>query len=99
MRRVLLGALTCLAAFFATGCSGTTPVEEETDATTRPNIIFLLMEDLNFATVQRMPELRSSVITSLRCSARAAVSWDGGASAVGAPGAWLDITCGIHPAR
>src|SRR3712207_4844065 len=31
-------------------------------APTRPNIIFLLMDDLNFASVQQMPELRSSVI-------------------------------------
>ncbi len=51
-----------MTAFFATGCSGTTPAQEETGASTRPNIIFLLMDDLNFATVQRMPELRSSVI-------------------------------------
>ena len=46
----------------AAGCSGTTPVQEEPGAPTRPNIIFLLMDDLNFATVQQMPELRSSVI-------------------------------------
>ncbi len=48
--------------FLVTGCSGTTPAQEETSALTPPNIIFLLMDDLNFATVQRMPELRSSVI-------------------------------------
>ena len=46
----------------AAGCSGTAPVQEEPGAPTRPNIIFLLMDDLNFATVQQMPELRSSVI-------------------------------------
>ena len=51
-----------MTAFFATGCSGTTSAQEETGASTRPNIIFLLMDDLNFATAQRMPELRSSVI-------------------------------------
>ena len=51
-----------MTAFFATGCSGATSAQEETGASTRPNIIFLLMDDLNFATAQRMPELRSSVI-------------------------------------
>ena len=61
-RKVLLGALACLTAFFATGCSGAIPAQEEMGASTRPNIIFLLMDDLNFATVQQMPELRSSVI-------------------------------------
>jgi N-acetylglucosamine-6-sulfatase len=51
-----------LTTLLAAGCSGTTPVQEEPGAPTRPNIIFLLMDDLNFATVQQMPELRSSVI-------------------------------------
>ncbi|HLL39404.1 MAG TPA: sulfatase-like hydrolase/transferase [Rubrobacteraceae bacterium] len=51
-----------MTAFFATGCSGAIPAQEEMGASTRPNIIFLLMDDLNFATVQQMPELRSSVI-------------------------------------
>ena len=59
---MLLGALACLTTLLAAGCSGTTPVQEEPGAPTRPNIIFLLMDDLNFATVQQMPELRSSVI-------------------------------------
>ncbi len=61
-RKVLLGALACLIALLATGCSGTISVQEEMGAAARPNIIFLLMDDLNFATVQQMPELRSSVI-------------------------------------
>jgi hypothetical protein len=51
-----------LAAFLVAGCSGITAFQEETGAPTQPNIIFLLMNDLNFATVQGMPELRSSVI-------------------------------------
>src|SRR3954452_15563244 len=56
-RRTLLGGLACLATFLAFGCSET--VQEEPDATTQPNIIFVLTNDLDFASAQQMPRVRS----------------------------------------
>jgi arylsulfatase A-like enzyme len=65
---VLFGILACLATFLAVGCSGSEAAEssESTQqaqaSTTRPNIIFILTDDLDFASVQRMPTLRSQLI-------------------------------------
>ena len=46
-----------LATFLATGCSGSGPArEEEAEAsTTRPNIIFVLVDDLDYASALRIP--------------------------------------------
>ena len=49
-RGTLLGVL-CLATFLAVGCSGAGPAQ--------PNIIFVLTDDLDFASAQRMPKLNS----------------------------------------
>ena len=65
-RGILLGALACLAALFVAGCSGpTTPQEEEEDAqapATQPNVIFVLTDDLDYASAQKMPEITSLLV-------------------------------------
>jgi N-acetylglucosamine-6-sulfatase len=64
-RRVLLCVL-CLAAFLLVGCSGSEPAQEgqeEAEATTKkPNIVFVLTDDLDYASAQKMPNLRSLLI-------------------------------------
>src|SRR5919202_5450616 len=60
-RSVFLGILVCLAAFLAVGCSGSEPIQEA-EAGTQPNIIFILTYDLDFASAQQMPTLRSQLI-------------------------------------
>ena len=46
-------------AFFALGCSGLGANEE---APAQPNIIFILTDDLDYASVQKMPEIDSQLI-------------------------------------
>ena len=63
--RLLLGILACLAALLATGCSGAGEAaqEEEAEASvTQPNIIFVLTDDLDFASAQQMPEIGSLLV-------------------------------------
>ena len=65
------GALACLSVIvlFVANCSGSatssseTSQEEETaSATDRPNMIFVLTDDLDYASAQQMPALRSVMV-------------------------------------
>ncbi|MDQ3637054.1 MAG: sulfatase, partial [Actinomycetota bacterium] len=61
-RRALLVVLACLVAFFVAGCSGAggASQEEEAEASAdQPNVIFVLADDLDYASAQQMPNLRS----------------------------------------
>ena len=69
-RRAPFGVLTCLWFFFlfVTGCSvsetsssGTSEEEAESTAD-RPNIVFVLADDLDYASAQKMPQIRSRLI-------------------------------------
>jgi N-acetylglucosamine-6-sulfatase len=62
VRRVLLGFLVCSVTLLALGCSGSEPAQEAEEASTQPNIIFVLTDDLDYASAQRMPNLRSLLI-------------------------------------
>ena len=61
---VLLWLLPCVGALLMTGCSiAETLQEEEAESPPdRPNIIFVLTDDLDFASAQKMPEVRSQLI-------------------------------------
>jgi N-acetylglucosamine-6-sulfatase len=79
----LLGVLACLGAFLAAGCSGTT--QEEPRASTRPNIIFILADDMRLDDFDYMPQTQqllsdqgvtfgeAFVTTSLCCPSRASI--------------------------
>ena len=63
--------LICLVVFllFVVSCSGsgistseTSQEEQAKSSTDRPNMIFILTDDLDFASVQKMPEIRSQLI-------------------------------------
>jgi N-acetylglucosamine-6-sulfatase len=61
-KKAVLVILACLAAFFVAGCSGDdrSAQEEGAEASTdRPNIIFVLVDDLDLASVQKMPQINS----------------------------------------
>src|SRR5919107_4763741 len=76
--RMPFGALACLSVllFFVASCSGsaissfgtpqesseTSQEEEAVSATDRPNMIFVLTDDLDYAVAQKMPELRSVMV-------------------------------------
>ncbi len=64
VRRALLVLLACLAAFFVAGCSGVGgSVQEEAEAPTDPpNMIFVLTDDLDYASTQKMPEINSLLV-------------------------------------
>ena len=62
VRRVLLGVLVCSVTLLALGCSSPEPSQEAEEASTQPNIIFVLTDDLDYASAQRMPNLRSLLI-------------------------------------
>jgi N-acetylglucosamine-6-sulfatase len=58
-----LVVLACLVIFFAVGCSGSEDSKLEpnrqAETPTRPNIIFILTDDLDLASAQQLPKLRS----------------------------------------
>jgi arylsulfatase A-like enzyme len=60
---MLLVILACSAAFFVAGClgvGGSAQKEAEAEAPTgQPNIIFVLADDLDYASAQQMPEIHS----------------------------------------
>ena len=60
----LLASLICLASVLAFGCSSTGVSQEEgaEAASTQPNIIFVLTDDLDYASAQQMPQLRSLLV-------------------------------------
>ena len=63
--RILLVILACSSALLVTGCSGADEAaqeeaEEEAEASSdRPNIIFVLADDLDYASAQKMPQITS----------------------------------------
>ena len=61
MRGALLGFLGCLAVIFAVGCSGSEATQEERVEVPaeQPNIILVLADDLDLASAELMPNLRS----------------------------------------
>ncbi len=70
-RRALFGVLACLSVFllFIAGCSGPgtsksriSQQEEAKSPADRPNIIFVLADDLDYASAFKMPEIRSRLI-------------------------------------
>src|SRR5215207_1482841 len=74
--RTLLALLACLAVLLAAGCSGPGTAREETEAPTqphvgqeeaaeasdRPNIIFVLTDDLDHTSAQKMTEISSRLV-------------------------------------
>jgi N-acetylglucosamine-6-sulfatase len=61
VRRALLGILGCLAAFLTFGCSGieTSQGGEAEPSTDQPNMIFVLADDLDLASAEKLPEINS----------------------------------------
>ena len=60
-KSLLLVFLTGLAVFLASGCSSFDSPQGETSAK-QPNIVFILADDLDYASTQKMPALRSLLI-------------------------------------
>jgi arylsulfatase A-like enzyme len=61
---VLLWLLPCVGVLLIAGCSGAETLQEEEAGSPpdRPNIIFVLTDDLDFASAQKMPQIRSQLI-------------------------------------
>jgi N-acetylglucosamine-6-sulfatase len=55
-KRVLLVGLVCAVAFLVVGCFATASAQE---AQTPPNIVFVLTDDLDYASTLRMPTISS----------------------------------------
>jgi hypothetical protein len=69
LRRLLVIVLACLAALLSAsllGCAsaqrGEEEVEPQSSTTDQPNIVFVLTDDLDYASAQKMPEIRSQLI-------------------------------------
>ena len=65
--RVLFMLLACSVAFLVVGLSGFAPAQQEAKAqssttTEQPNIVFVLTDDLDYASAFKMPEIRSRLI-------------------------------------
>src|SRR4051812_14095535 len=63
-KRVLLVVLACLAGLLVSGLSGCAQVQRESaegqsSTSEQPNIIFVLTDDLDFASTQKMPQISS----------------------------------------
>ena len=61
------GVLVCLVVFLGIGCSSSEKTSEleathEAEAPTQPNIILILLDDLDLASAQKMPKLRSLLV-------------------------------------
>jgi arylsulfatase A-like enzyme len=61
VKYVLFGLLMCLTALLTFACSGER-AESSNSSTTQPNIIFILTDDLDYASAQKMPTLNSELI-------------------------------------
>lgn len=64
MRATLLGVLACLVGLLVVGCSGAGTGQEEgvAEATAeQPNIVFVLTDDLDLASVEQMPNINSLI--------------------------------------
>src|SRR5215212_12107949 len=65
-RRTIFGVLAGLSVFllFVAGCSGseTSQEEEAKSPADRPNIVFVLTDDQEYASAQKMPQIRSELI-------------------------------------
>src|ERR671933_858138 len=62
VRYVLFGLLMCLAALLISACSGERSESSTSSTTAQPNIIFILADDLDYASAQKMPTLNSELI-------------------------------------
>ena len=62
VRYVLFGLLMCLAALLTSACSGERTESSTSSTTAQPNIIFILADDLDYASAQKMPTLNSELI-------------------------------------
>ena len=64
--RMLLLVLVCSAALLVAGCSGSGEAAQKGEVakapSDRPNIIFVLADDLDYASAQKMPQLGSSLV-------------------------------------
>lgn len=62
----LFGVLACLVVFFAVGCSGSEDSNVEpalqAGARARPNVIFILTDDLDAVSARQLPKLRSHLV-------------------------------------
>jgi N-acetylglucosamine-6-sulfatase len=62
-RLALLGILACLAALLSAGCLSTAASRPGTgESADRPNIIFVLADDLDLASAQKMPKVNSLLV-------------------------------------
>lgn len=81
----LIGVLACLAIFITAGCSGSVPDREEAQASTQPNIVFILADDMRADEFEYMPQTQqllaeqgltfeeAFVTHSLCCPSRASI--------------------------